>query len=92
LVKQENKLTGYSFRRNRKLEATSDVVYQVEVSNDDNASPFRLTAFGLPEPVDTVEVKQAPRYVWFLAAAGVFTLLAFGFRSISRRRTAAVRS
>jgi hypothetical protein len=46
----------------------------------------RLSAFGLPEPVGVVWAKRTPRYVWFLAAAGAFTVLAVGFRYLARRR------
>ena len=49
---------------------------------------FRLSAFGLPEPVGVEWKKPTPRYLWFLVAAGAFVALAVGFRLLARRRTA----
>lgn len=49
---------------------------------------FRLSAFGLPEPAGVVWEKRTPRYLWFLAAAGAFAVLAVGFRYLARRRAA----
>jgi hypothetical protein len=49
-------------------------------------SEFRLTAFGLPEPVGVVWEKKTPVYVWLLVAAGVLGLLALLFRWLAHRR------
>lgn len=57
---------------------------------DQGEEAFRLSAFGLPEPVGIKWARPTPRYVWFLAAAGVFVALAVGFRYLARRRAAAV--
>lgn len=46
---------------------------------------FRLTAYGLPEPNDVVWEKPTPTYVWLLAAAGGFGLLALAFAYLKRR-------
>jgi hypothetical protein len=47
---------------------------------------FTLSAYGLPEPVGVVWKKPTPRYVWFLVAAGMFGVLAVGFRRLARGR------
>ena len=52
-----------------------------------NEADFRLTAFGLPEPMGIEWKKPTPRYLWFLVAAGVFVALAVGFRFLARRRS-----
>jgi hypothetical protein len=48
-------------------------------------SEFTLGAFELPEPHGMTWEKPTPRYVWFLAAAGVCVGLALTFRYLSRR-------
>jgi hypothetical protein len=50
---------------------------------------FRLSAFGIREPVGVVWEKPTPTYVWILVAAGVAAALAFGFRYLARRGRAA---
>lgn len=47
---------------------------------------FRLSAFGLPEPVGVVWERATPHYVWILFGAGVFALLALLFRYLARRK------
>jgi hypothetical protein len=48
---------------------------------------FRLSEFGLPEPVEfPLSEKHIPIYVWFLAAAGGCAIVACGFRYLARRR------
>ena len=50
---------------------------------------FYLSHYGLPEPIGKGSMPSSvPRYVWFLAAAGVFVTLAVGFRFLARRRQA----
>jgi len=48
---------------------------------------FTLTAYGLPEPVGVTWDKPIPRYIWFLAGAAIFGILAVGFRYLARRRS-----
>jgi len=88
LSKQIKTLTGYHFRRKEKMEMHAEADYQVEVSSDDDESPFLLTAFGMREPIGMTREKRTPRYVWFLTAAVVFIALAVGFRYLARRRVA----
>ena len=52
-------------------------------------SEFRLTAFGLPEPVGITWEEPTPRYIWFLIATGVLGALGIVFRILARRRSAA---
>ncbi|HET6575839.1 MAG TPA: hypothetical protein VFG68_19715 [Fimbriiglobus sp.] len=53
-------------------------------------SEFTLTAFGLREPVGLAPEQTAtPVYIWLLAAAGMFGVLALLFRWLVRRRSAA---
>lgn len=49
---------------------------------------FRLSAYGLPEPVQFPERKTVPTYVWLLAGAAVCLVIALGFRYLARRRGA----
>jgi hypothetical protein len=68
------------------LEITGKVI-SVAIA-DKEPKDFRLSAFGLPEPMDVAAPpKQTPRYVWFLAAAGMFGALAIGCRYLVRRQT-----
>jgi len=48
---------------------------------------FRLTAYGLPEPVDVVWPRTTPTYVWLLVGAGAAAGLA-GLAAALRRRSA----
>jgi len=68
-----------------KSSSTGDYNFRVPERLPDTQE-FTLTAFGLPEPVGVVWVKPTPRYVWFLAAAVVFALVAITFRWLARRR------
>jgi hypothetical protein len=86
LSRQECRLTGYSLRSQRKMQVSTDVEYQVGVSDDDDGSPFLLSAFGLPEPVDVAAGKKTARYVWFLIAAGFLVVFAILFRILARRK------
>lgn len=49
---------------------------------------FTLTAFGLPEPPGVKWERPTPRWVWAVAAAGGFGLLAALFRRLARRSAA----
>lgn len=49
---------------------------------------FRLSAFGLPEPVGLESPKGTPNYVWLLIGVVICATLAVGFRYLSRRRRA----
>jgi hypothetical protein len=67
------------------LEITGRVI-SLKVT-DKRPEDFRLSAFGLPEPVDAPPLpKHTPLYVWFLAGAAVLGLLAIGFRYLARQR------
>ena len=63
---------------------------QVEVIefkyNHLSEADISLSAFKLPEPEGVVIQRPTPIYVWFLAAAGVFTLLAILLLFLVRRR------
>jgi hypothetical protein len=48
-------------------------------------SDFRLSAFGLPEPVGKAPAKRIPNYVWLLAAAVASAVLALGCWHLGRR-------
>ena len=48
---------------------------------------FRVSNYGIPEPVGVEWPKPIPNYVWFLIAAGAFGVLMIGFRYFARRRT-----
>jgi hypothetical protein len=50
-------------------------------------SEFRLSAFGLPEPVETTpQKKTVPIYIWFLVAAASSAVFAAVFRYLARRK------
>ncbi len=71
------------------LEITSQIT-SVAIS-DKEPRDFRLTAFGLPEPVDAAtRPKETPRYVWFLIAAAAFGMIAIGLRMAVRGRNRGV--
>ncbi len=52
-------------------------------------SDFRLSAFGLPEPVGVTWQKPIPIFVWITAGAVAFALLAVLFRYLARREARA---
>lgn len=57
--------------------------YRTSIADEE----FRLSAIGLPEPVDAPPLQfRSPRYLWFLAAAVGFAILAVAFRWLTRRR------
>ncbi len=49
---------------------------------------FRLSAFGLPEPMGVRWEKPTPRYIWFVLGSAAFGVLAVVFRYLARRRAA----
>jgi hypothetical protein len=49
-------------------------------------SDFRLSAFGLPEPVDSPHERRVPSYVWFGTAAAFCAALALGFWYLAAKR------
>ena len=54
---------------------------------DRTPDDFRLSAFGLQEPVDGApRPRPRPWYLWFLGAAGVCGVLSFTFAYLRRRR------
>jgi hypothetical protein len=56
---------------------------------DKTPDDFRLSAFGLPEPVDVAPPAKPTRwYLWILVVAGVSAALSFGFAYWRRRRQA----
>ncbi len=63
---------------------TYDIAYNLVIPDDE----FWLSHYGLPEPVGVIRERRTPRYLWFLAAGGVFVALAIGFRYLARRRSA----
>jgi hypothetical protein len=71
---------GYTSRRNDKLEY--NLYYPTSPPPD---SDFTLSAYGLPEPQGVTWERPTPRYVYLLAAAGGFTLLAVVLRWLARR-------
>lgn len=64
-----------------------DVHVIVEIKKCDLPdSSYRLSAFGLPEPVDIEATsKRIPNYIWLLTGAAVSLLLAFGLRYLCKR-------
>jgi hypothetical protein len=54
---------------------------------DKTPDDFRLSAFGMPEPVDAPPLEKSTRwYLWILAAAVLCGALSFGFAYLRRRR------
>lgn len=54
---------------------------------DKTPDDFRLSAFGIPEPVDVAPPPKRTRwYLWLLVAAGACAALSFGFAYLRRRR------
>jgi hypothetical protein len=75
-----------NFKNHQKLEETRTTDYELEVNDRVPDNEFTLTAFGLPEPGGEEPMKRpTPFYIWILAAAGVFAVLALGFRYLVRR-------
>jgi hypothetical protein len=79
----EYTITGPNVPPNFETRAKLKSIRRAEKTEAD----FRLSAFGLPEPVDVAPLpKRTPRYVWFLIAAGVCAVLAVLSRRLARRR------
>jgi hypothetical protein len=52
-------------------------------------SDYRLSGYGLPEPVDVPppSSRRVPNYVWFLAGAAALVVLSLIFRWLAKRRS-----
>jgi hypothetical protein len=50
-----------------------------------SAEEFRLSHYGMPEPIGVEWKKPTPNYVWLLVGAGVLAALALGFHYLARR-------
>ena len=59
-----------------------DVSYNQAIPDEQ----FRLSHYGLPEPVGVEWERGTPVYVWLFLAAGVLGLLALGLRWLAHRR------
>jgi hypothetical protein len=62
--------------------------YKIEYNCEVPDREFRLSNYGLPEPVGVTWRKPTPTYIWLLAAAGICGALAIGLRYFVRRRVA----
>ncbi len=69
-------LDGRSFHNMRYLD------YRMESTDP---MEFRLSYYGLPEPVGVVWERRTPVYVWLFVAAGVLLTLGIFFRWLARR-------
>lgn len=67
---------------NRRIFHVTDVEYNGDIKDYE----FRLSHYGLPEPMGVAWKKPTPTYVWFLAGAVVLFAVALGFRFLARRR------
>jgi len=61
-------------------------VFEVERGARIPEEEFRLTHYGLPEPVEVQWKKATPLYVWFLVGAGCLFAVAIVFWFAARRR------
>ncbi|HEY3787608.1 MAG TPA: hypothetical protein VGL71_02080 [Urbifossiella sp.] len=81
-----------SWQRDGKDGGTDRLIARFEILESQRADvreeECRLSAFGLPEPVGVNWKKESRTYPWFLAAAGVFLVLAVVFRHLARRKMA----
>lgn len=55
------------------------------VKTDKSPRDFRLSTFGLPEPVGMTPEKKVPNYVWILSAAAACGILAVVCRLLARK-------
>jgi hypothetical protein len=74
----------------KKANAPPNMAFLIRVLSirmtDKKPSDFRLSAFGLPEPVDAPSVDRPTRwYLWILGAAAGCGVLAIGFAWLRRR-------
>jgi hypothetical protein len=60
--------------------------FSIDYNRDMAEDQFRLSYYGLPEPVGVAWQKPTPTYIWILAGAGMCAILAVGFRYIARRK------
>lgn len=71
-----------------KLRRAIDIVEFAPAEEWDEAN-FRLSAFGLPEPVGVVWPSRTPAALWFILAAVGFAVVAVAVRWLLRSRTKA---
>jgi len=72
--------------------ATTITDYEWEVNNHVPDSDFRLSAFGLPEPMGAPPLPRSHTWLWLLVAALAAAGLALLFAWLKRRRTLASRA
>jgi hypothetical protein len=63
--------------------------YKVEFDTNVPDEKFRLSYYGLPEPVGVTWKKPVPKYLWFLLGAGACVVVATLLRYAARRRQTA---
>jgi hypothetical protein len=92
-VKKAHSVEEWSLADGKKMTIQSDLEFKASRPAREPADEvFRLTAFGLPEPVGIAPPRRPiPRYVWFLIAAAGLGVLAVLFRVLARRRGTATR-
>lgn len=87
IVRTDDMLTAgsiaYDTLDGKSFEACRYSGYRFE---DTDPNEFRVSHFGIPEPVGVTWEKPTPRYVWFLLGAGGFAALMLVFRYLARRR------
>ncbi len=76
MVEETNRANG----NNQRLEVTFEIKKTTKTPND-----FRLSAFGLPEPVDVQEQPKSRALYWYIGGAIVFANLAIMLRWVARR-------
>jgi hypothetical protein len=88
LLNKAHSVEEWTLTDGKKMTIRSDIEFKVSRPAREPADEeFRLTAFGLPEPVGIAMPKRpTPRYVWFLIAAAGLGVLAVLFRVLARRR------
>jgi len=79
-VERQTTRSKFGVRRSREV-YIYDISYNQAVPDD----VFRLSHYGLPEPVGVVWEKRTPVYVWLFVAAGVLLTLGIFFRWLARR-------
>jgi hypothetical protein len=86
-------LTGYTsssvIKRDGKVirDIISEAKITPEPGRSTQESDYSLTAYGFPEPEGVVWKKPIPLYVWLLAGAAAFALIALVCRWLLRRRS-----
>jgi hypothetical protein len=82
-VEREMRNVKFGLLNGKEIE-TFAIQPNLDVPDDE----FRLSYYGLPEPVGVTWKKPTPLYWWLLLGAGVCAALAVGFRYLARRRRA----